>query len=277
MKKMCLGLGVYLLLVFLFSDNSQVYALSCAYTQPIVGTLKESDADQSIILEDVYTFEDEDFVSDGNISVDEYKQLVNSYINRDLSVLKTLTSHPLNSEYQVRVGKIALEKMSIEKGDVVVNGPPFHVCSYGFSGFFTPRGVIKYAVINDNYSDLTFKEDKLVVEQGNEVNCYGDTCRMEVEYRLNDKSFILTPESSIGDLSTHIKGITLINSSGTKTQIDGSKKTDIWGMNNYVNQVIFFGDDKIPEVNHSISRTFINRFIAFYSGFLRWFILVLGL
>ncbi|OGI61303.1 hypothetical protein A2814_00700 [Candidatus Nomurabacteria bacterium RIFCSPHIGHO2_01_FULL_38_19] len=230
------------------SFSNKAEALSCAQTFPVVGTIDTVTKEESyseILLDNVYTFDTSDFTTNQIISIDRYVNTVDVYVKNNFRL-----SEKPQLEYSEWVNKISLstkvlDKISLQKGDIIITGPQFYVCSYGFSGLFTRSGKLQYAAVNDSYGDYSYGNSKLIVEAGKELECdKNDRCKMEVNYQLDGKSFRLSPGQSYTPTRNLIKSITLLDSSDFKQRSDDTTMFD-WGMGTYVNHIISFQDSEI--------------------------------
>ena len=240
--------SIFIVVIMASSFSNKAEALSCAQTFPTIGTIDtvtKKEAYSEILLDNVYTFDTSDFATNQIISIDRYENTVNAYVKNNFRL-----SEKPQSEYSEWVNKISLstkvlDKISLKKGDIIITGPQFHVCSYGFSGLFTRSGELQYAVVNDSYGDYSYRNSKLIVEVGKELECdKNDRCKMEVNYQLDGKSFRLSPEQSHAPTGNSIKSITLLDSSDLKKRSDGIMMQD-WGTGTYVNHIIYFQDSEI--------------------------------
>jgi len=231
------------------SFSNKAEALSCAQTFPVVGTIDtvtKKESYSEILLDNVYTFDTSDFATNQIISIDRYVNTVDVYVKNNFRL-----SEKPQSKYSDWVNKISLstkvlDKISLQKGDIIITGPQFRVCSYGFSGLFTRSGKLQYAAVNDSYGDYSYRNSKLIVEAGKELECdKNDRCKMEVNYQLDGKSFRLSPGQSYTPTENLIKSITLLDSSDLKKRSDGGTTMFYWGMGTYVNHIISFQDLEI--------------------------------
>lgn len=223
-------------------------ALSCAETFPIVGIVNNISAKElytGLTLDKFYTFDNSDWNVNNTISIDRYENIVKEYIRNNFQ----LSDKP-PFEYGEYAGKIsvptsAFNKAQIAKGDIIINGPPFHVCSYGFTGLFTRDGRLKSAIVNDDYQDYSYRNSELEVEARRELECNkNDRCKMEVNFKLNGKSSKLSPGQSYKPTGSSIKSISLLDSSDLKKRSGGTTVFD-WGIGTYVTYVLDFADSTI--------------------------------
>lgn len=245
-SKIVFSILVVVIMASSFSNKAE--ALSCAQTFPTIGTIAtvtKKESHSEILLDNVYTFDTSDFATNQIISIDRYVNTVDAYVKNNFRL-----SEKPQSEYNEWVNKISLstkvlDKISLQKGDIIITGPQFHVCSYGFSGLFTRSGKLQYAAVNDSYGDYSYRNSKLIVEAGKELECdKNDRCKMEVNYQLDGKSFRLSPDQSYAPTGNSIKSIALLDSSDLKKRSDGTIMMD-WGRGTYVNHVISFQDSEI--------------------------------
>lgn len=236
-------------LVFGFFPAQNVQALSCAPTFPVVGIVNNISVKESyteIALDRFYTFDSSDWRVNDAISIDRYENIVKEYVRNNFQL-----SEKPPSEYDRWVGKIsvptsAFNQTRIKNGDVIINGQPFHVCSYRFTGLFTRDGKLKSAIVNDNYQDYSYHNSRLEVEAGRELECENGRCKMEVNFNLDGKSFKLLPSQSYKPVGSSIKSISLLDSSDLKKRSDGEGMFD-WGFGTYVIYVLDFSDSTVQQ------------------------------
>lgn len=224
-------------------------ALSCVQSFPVVGIVSDVSVTESyteIVLDKFHTFSGADWGINNTISIDQYENIVREYIKNNFQL-----SEELSSEHDGRVGKIsvptgAFNQTQIKNGDVIINGPPFHVCDYRFTGLFTRDGELRSAIVNDNYRDYSYRDSKLEVETGKELECdKNDKCQIEVNFKLDGESFSLSPGQSYMSTESSIKAISLSDSSNPKKRSDGTIMFDEWGFDTYVTYVLFFPNSTI--------------------------------
>lgn len=225
-----------------------VYALSCVQTFPVVGIVNNVSVKESyteIVLDKFYTFNNSDWGVNDTISIDRYENIIKEYVRNNFQ----LSEKPV-SEYNKWINKIsvptsAFNQAQIKNGDIIINGPPFHVCSYRFTGLFAKDGKLKSAIVNDSYQDYSYHNSKLEVEVGRELECdKNDICKMEVNFKLDGKSFKLSPDQSYKPTGSSIKSISLLESSDLKKRNDGTTMFD-WGFSTYITYVLDFSDSII--------------------------------
>lgn len=261
-----------------------VQALLCAKTFPVVGLVGSISVKESyteIVLDKFYTFNNSDWGVNDTVSIDRYENIVKEYVRNNFQ----LTEKP-SSEYNEWVGKISVptsasNQTQIKNGDIIINGSPFHACSYRFTGLFTRDGKLRNAIVNDSYQDYSYRNSKLVVEAGKELECdKNDRCKMEVNFNLDGKAFKLTPGQSYKPTANPIKSIFLLDSSDLKKRSDGTTVFD-WGFGTYVTYVLDFSDSLIqptplptptPEPEPSPEPTPPVENLNFFQKIWRWFV-----
>lgn len=230
------------------SFGNKTEALSCIPIFPVVGTIEKITKDQynyEIVLDNFYTFDTSNFTTDQITSIDQYVKTVETYIKNDFRL-----SEKPESEFNQRINKISLPiktlaGISLQKGDIIIQGPPGHVCSYGFNGIFTRSGELQYALVTDGYGDYSYQDNNLKVEAGKELKCDGSNlCKMEVNYDLAGESFRLSPGESYIPDGKSIKFITLFDSSNLKKTSADEAMFD-WGFGTYVQHLFSFQDSEI--------------------------------
>jgi hypothetical protein len=237
MKSKLIFLALLATLVLGAFPIQNAWALSCVPTFPVIGVVGSISVKESyteIVLDKFYTFNNSDWGVNDTISIDRYENIVKEYVKNNFK----LTEKP-TSEYSEWVGKIsvptsAFNQTQIKNGDIIINGPPFHVCSYRFTGLFTRDGKLRNAIVNDSYQDYSYRNSKLKVEAGRELECdKNDRCKMEVNFNLDGKAFKLIPGQSYKPTANPIKSIFLLDSSDLKKRSDGTTIFD-WGFGTYV-------------------------------------------
>ncbi len=240
--------SILLAIILVLSFSHKADALSCVQTFPVVGVVSSITSKESyteIVLDKFYTFDNSDWNINETYSIDRYENIVKEYVKNNYQL-----SEKPSSEYSERLNLIsvptkALERVQLKNGDIIIKGPPFHVCNYRFSGVFTKDGKLQYAIVNDSYQDYSYRNSKLVVTVGKELECdKNDKCKMEVNYQLDGKSFRLSPGQSYTPTGSMIKFVALLDSSDLKKRSDGMTMDD-WGMGTYVNHIISFQDSEI--------------------------------
>ena len=270
-----------------------VNALSCIQTFPVIGivnsvSVKESYAE--IVLDKFYIFNNSDWGINDTISIDRYENIVKEYVRNNFQ----LSEKPA-SEYNERINKISVPKNAfnqtqIKNGDIIINGPPFHGCSYRFTGLFTKDGKLKNAIVNDSYQDYSYRNSKLEVEAGKELQCDNNNrCKMEVNFKLDGKAFKLSPGQSHKPTANPIKSVSLLDSSDLKKRSNGTTVFNDWGFGTYVTYVLDFSDSNIqptptptptpspsptPEPEPSPVPTPLVENLNFFQKVWRWFVLL---
>lgn len=225
-----------------------VSALSCIPTFPLVGIVSNislKEAYTEVALDKFYTFNNSDWGVNNAISIDRYENIVKEYVRNNFRLSEKPTTEYTGWVSEISVPTSAFNQTQIVKGDIIINGPPFHVCSYRFTGLFTKDGKLRSAIVNDNYQDYSYRNSKLEVEAGRELECdKNDICKMEVNFKLDGKSFKLSPTQSYKPTGSSIKSISLLDSSDLKKRSDRAKVFD-WGFRTYVTYVLDFSDSMI--------------------------------
>ncbi|BCX15365.1 MAG: hypothetical protein KatS3mg097_257 [Candidatus Parcubacteria bacterium] len=236
-----------------------VKALSCLRLSfPILGIVSDisvKGSETEIVLDKFYTFNTSDIDNEKIISIDRYENIVKEYIENNFQLPEKPSLQDNDPTSKDIINKVfiptnAFKQIQIDKNDIIINGPPFYVCTYRFTGIFTKDGKLKSAIINDNYQDYSYRNNKLEVEAGKELECYEhNICKIEVNFKLDDKSFNLSPPQLYKPTGSSIKSISLLDSSSIKKGNDGRPVVFDWGLNTYVTYVLNFSDF----TNHSIS------------------------
>ncbi len=243
-----IGFSILVVVIMASSFINKAEALSCAETFPTIGTIDtvtKKESYSEILLDNVYTFDTSDFATNQIVSIDRYVNTVDTYVKNNFRLSEKPQSEDREWINKFLLSTKVLDKIPFQKGDIIIRGPQFHVCSYGFSGLFTRSGKLQYAAVNDGYGDYSYRNSKLIVEAGKELECdKNDRCKMEVNYQLDGKSFRLSPGQSYAPTANSIKSIALLDSSDLKKRSDGMTMFD-WGDGTYVNHIISFQDSEI--------------------------------
>lgn len=232
------------LLTFSFSSlfTERANALSCVPIIPIIGTVSKVSPQESyveIALADFYTFQIDNLMADKTYNIDQYEKIIQEYSSNDFKQFTKPDSDHLERAGWMTMTYESYKKANIIIGDIVINGPPSHVCSYGFTGQFTTDGKIKNAIIYDNFNDYSYHDNKIEVTSGKELTCESDKCKMSVNFNLNNSSFNLNPGESKKLTNNSISSVTLLDSSNMKKSKDGSTPFD-WGFNTYASYILNF-------------------------------------
>ena len=208
---------------------------SCAMSYPKIGTFNEVVPDKSkgiftfLSMENARTFniKDIDIIGDdgssislidnNKISIDKYEKLVQDYIKN----IDQFSVVPKDDWIPNEVGIFTdfFNKINIQKGDIITNGPPMGFCDYGFLGIFTPGGKLKYVEIRDSYKDsawydgYSYKGETIEVEPGKQLDCGHYTCTVQADFKVNEEQFSLSIGESYNPKSEIIKSITLLYAS----------------------------------------------------------------
>lgn len=236
--------GILIIICFLAVASKNVDALSCIYTQPIIGvvaTMQSDGTNVTLGLEGVRTFAPEKFAGKTSFSIDVYESIVDGYVSGDFTGLNETEEDASVGSVSVSVAAQQASRLAV--GDIIVNGPPFHVCTYRFVGVFDSEGIPKTAIVNDNYQSYTYQGTQLYVSKAGEIGCNGqDVCSYKINFALGNRETVLSPGefqsfqsspmSSIALLaSSDLKAVTSENGGGSTTSFD-------WGFNTYVTYVI---------------------------------------
>ncbi len=265
--------------LFLEPFGNLAEALSCAEAFPVIGVvdnIKKEEYFYKISLDRAYTFDPSDFLNeDQTYSIDKYAGIVGSYVanNFELSE-KPKSEFTLYKKFnELNFTEKIVKATSLKAGDIIINGPPMHVCSYRFSGIFSPDGKLRTAVINDNYQDYSYEDSKLMVDPGEELKCDGgDRCDVEVNFKLDGKSFTLSPGESYKVDKGAIKAIHLFEGSNLKKQKEDAEISNFnWGFETYVNYVISFENPEIKAESSPQPPERVNILKRIWRWFVSWF------
>jgi len=235
------------ILLFVTWSPTETRGLTCAPTYPLIGIVTGIDTNEvysNVILRNYYSFE---YLVSGTspISIDEYEKIAGNYIENNFELEENVDIPDLELfdwARSINVNNSAIDLLNIASGDIVIQGPPFHVCSYRFTGVFSSDGTFRGAVVDDNYNDYLYKGGELIVERGAELMCDSNgICSIEVNYTLDGTQFKLSPGESKVFEKGAFKNIALIDSSDRNIDENGLQLFD-WGFGTYVTQVFFFSD-----------------------------------
>jgi hypothetical protein len=245
MKLKLFSLVFFVVFVLGTFPMQNVSALSCVETFPLIGTVSsitENTPFTEVTLDRFYMFDGSDFFIDDAISIDRYENIVQEYVRNNFQLSEIPSSTYVEWLNKISIPTNAFNKIQITDSDIIINGPPHHVCSYRFTGSFTKDGKLKHVIINDNYQDYSYLDSKLDVDPGKELEC-GDNnvCKMEVNFTIDGDPFTLSPGQSHIPLSGEFKSISLIDSSDLKAMPDGTTLFD-WGFNTHVTYVLEFSE-----------------------------------
>ncbi|MBI2452422.1 hypothetical protein HYV50_05100 [Candidatus Pacearchaeota archaeon] len=235
-----LKLLIILVLPLLLANTA--FALSCAPTFPKIGVISDFSLDKSyytIILDNVQSFETSNIMKNNFCAIDEYETIVGKYVNDEKLLEQPEHAWSPNS---TSMPKNAFEKIEVDRGDILIQGPPSHVCSYRFFGIFSPDGQLKYVVINDAFSDYSYNEYRIEVTPGKEIDCENDYyCKVQVDYKVANEKFTLTLDQSYSPKVSTFNSFRLLDSSDYKQRDDDTQIFD-WGIGKHLTYVIEFSD-----------------------------------
>lgn len=251
-----LKLLLILLLPLLFANTA--FALSCALPPQRIGVVvdfKPENSYYTILLKDVQSFEISNILKNDFYSIDEYENIVQNYIDgKKLLELPEYTWNPNSTS----IPAIAFEKIEIKRGDILIQGPPPHICDYRFFGIFSSDGHLKYVIINDEFSDYSYNEIKIEVSPGKEIKCNNDYCKVQVDYKVANEKFTLSLKQSYSPKATAFNSFTLLDSSNYNPRNDDIQASD-WGKGKYLTYVITFSEstdeDKCVEIKRPDDKT----------------------
>ncbi len=285
---------LFLFLSSLFIINT-AFALSCSPSYPVIGEVVDFSSENgssysTVLLENVKLFniyDNDDLPHDISSSdfypIDAYEDVVHSYINGEKLPeydQSEVSYSPDLSEYKnVAIQDVVLEKIDMKAGDILISGPPFHVCSYSFIGIFSQDGKLKYVVVSrGSYDSYSYRETEIEVAPGREIKCDNDSCKVQVDYRVGDEKFTLSLNQFYSPEAEVFSSFTLLDSSDYKKREDDFVLVDS-GMSRYVTYIIAFsksaGDDKCESVeecdeteeenSEGIFRAIVNWFKSLFS------------
>lgn len=243
--------GTFSMVIILNSLLTQsALALSCIPSVPLVGTvtaIADGESGSQVMLNNYYTFSTDNIKRDNLYVIDVYEKIIADYIAGDTSFLHqvTDTSHFPNSP-QLSFPPKLIEKANISVGDIIIFGPPHHVCNYGFTGIFSPSGRAKSAIIKDGFEDYSYHQNTLTVSPGTELSCTNGRCVVAVNFAINNALSTLSPDETKTNTNNPIQSLALIESSVREKSADGSVMQD-WGMSTYAEYILTFSNESSQE------------------------------
>lgn len=219
-------------LILLYTKTT--LALSCAPTSEKIGIISDislKNSELNIKLKNIKSFDSSNIFKNHIFSVDEYKNIVQKYINGE-KLLELPNLMDLNLEYIPK-------NLNVSQGDIYIKGPPFHICNYGFEGIYSSTGQLKYAIINDSFQNYNYKGKDIKIKPGKQYNCKKNLCKVHVNYSIDNEKFSLNIDQSYHPKTKHFDSITLLDSSNYN---EGKNKIFDWGMGKFHNSVITFSD-----------------------------------
>ena len=220
-----------------------VSALSCDFTSPMIGKYNSIDSNynwQTMNLDDVKPIKP-NYSTSKIYSIDDYQKIVDDYVNGNLTKIDSV--HRVSNK--IYINEEALRIVNLNKGDIIVQGPPMNVCGYGFLGVFNTEGELKYAVINDKFNDYSYKGKNIIVDSGKQNSCSEDHCNVSLDVNVDNIEF-----SFLANESKTVEGMkfTLLKAQDYKEK-DADKEVIDWGLGKYARYVIDFGveEEKIED------------------------------
>jgi hypothetical protein len=154
---------------------SSTFALSCAPTQPRIGivTAIEEPVEEydfyTITIDSIQTFDSSLITLKNNrVAIGQYNKIIADYQNGgELTTPLTESEYPFAGLEQLSLSPQSFELLGAQKGDTIILGPPFNVCSYQFIGLAKDGNLVRAAV--NAYGDFVLDGDKFSVAPGNKT------------------------------------------------------------------------------------------------------------
>ena len=240
-------------------------AFFCVPTTPMIGIVSSISTDEfyaEITMEKSYIFDKSDWDVNKPISIDRYEDIVKEYVRNNFQLSeKAPPDYKGVNIISVPIG--AFNQAQIKNGDVIINGPPYYVCTYRFTALFSKEGNLRSAIVDDSYQDYSYRNSKLKVKKGKELECDKNSrCKFEVNFKLDGISFNLSPGQSYKRTAGWIKSISLLDSSDVKNRSNDTVTN--WDFGTSVLYVLDFSDSTIQAAQPPEDLNFSQKII-------RWF------
>lgn len=176
----------------------------------LAGTIVKDDRFSKITLDKSALFVLETGVQNGT-NIDVYVDLVKNYIKGGYQLPESKTLFMNKGNDIATLHTASLEKIAIENGDIILNGPPGNNCNYAFTGIFSKEGELRYAEIDGNQHAYLFNNTKLTAKFGRKIKCEKDSCIKKADFTFGGESFTLKPGESYAPKDGPIATISLIH------------------------------------------------------------------
>lgn len=238
------------IIAFLFGplQAQKAQALSCIATQPRIGTLEEvregPERSLELGLKWVYTFKPTR-INEGEgivIDLDKYKEIVREYIDDDLELFEQASTQEelISWDYNTLVlPPQSSAHMTFESGDIIVEGPPFHLCDYRLRAVFDSEGSLKYSYVEDPYNSYQFQGTEIHFEAGRSIACQGYGCQVQAKISVGSDRVSFEPGETKTFESSLVESITLIDARAPESGIDAERLFP-WGGGKMISHIISF-------------------------------------
>jgi len=232
MKKTLSVFVSVLSIIFPFLFASPASAI-CALQYPTIGTIasvsNDGNGNAIISLNNADAFNGASFSSSigGTTLIDQYNALAVAFKQNGYHVPVSFAYSGLDaatrSSLKITVSASALQSVSYQTGDIVIQGPPIGTsCEQdGFTGFFGQNGVIQSAIAdNYQYGSYTYGAGTLSLNSStNRTNCVSSSafegstiCQVPVTYNVNGMQYVLSQGQSATFSDAHFTGAKVITS-----------------------------------------------------------------
>lgn len=184
------------------------HALSCLPTSPLIGivaTAPRAGSGSTIVVEldPAATFHDT-AVQNGlsaqqAANIDAYAVLLRSFAaNAENSAVSISAS----SRSTMTLPASVRESAAIKVGDVIAQGPPFHICGYSLYAIADAKGSLKSIVTTRGYGSYQVNDATVAVSVRQSLACRDGSCTATVTVQNGANTAILAP----GDTATFKEG-----------------------------------------------------------------------
>lgn len=248
-KELMLKLTVFLIVLPLMAIGYSADALSCEKIYPKIASVDElellSDGSFNLRLKQVYSFSDNIANDLSVIGIDNYAQLAKEYANDNFELFIELDEEEFDQNFKlIKLKEGFANKINFENSDIIISGPPTHICSYVFLGIFDKGGNLKQALIRGDFTDYSFAEELIMARQGRDISCGGYSCIVKTDFTIADKKFTLVPGQELELQDSLISKIFLLNSSAPEAGVDAERLFP-WGQGRIVEYLLEFNPSKI--------------------------------
>jgi len=178
-------------------------------TVGVVNTIVQRGGYAYLILRDVYALNANAWshLASPDTNGDGYADIVKAYLAQNHTLLETVKwGRGERVYYSVKL----LKTISIQKGDIIVNGPHGSLCTfYAFSAIFSPDGTLRYDIMEPLSAIPYFLRDARSYAY---VGCARNGCKRGGQYILDGKTVTLSPGQYYTPATGLIKAIVLIAS-----------------------------------------------------------------
>ncbi|MDP3881078.1 MAG: hypothetical protein Q8Q32_02775 [bacterium] len=222
------ALSITLIFTFLVSFGPSASALSCEEIRPRVATIDDfsimADGGLKLILKWVYSFPAEQISSGQTLAIDNYLKIAADYSADNLDEFNGLANEKIAWNYEeLLIKKDFYTKLSLADSDIIITGPPKHLCDDSFLGIFDKNAKLKQIIFKGDYHNLSFLGREILVGPGKELDCIGYSCSVKTNFKIEGKEYALVPSQEISLENNFVSKIFLLNSSAPASRADAEK------------------------------------------------------